>query len=223
MTCPPALFLQLYEQYMALRWEEPFSESGLTALKVGYTEFEVPEQTISCELQIVEPFSPRMVIDTSTAAESEIAAVVTAQMQDLEEYSFCSNLPNTKSVLESRFLVVTSPNAQVIIENLLKKEPEKQEAEQETENRKAKRKDTARSVGGLSGFLSCIKRETTEIEEDGSKGLEKSDILVERILKGAAGMLILLCIRRMLKVVVPVEFWEQWGKDYDFPGQDPFH
>lgn len=167
---PFSLFLNLYEQYIALRWEEPFVEDGLTALKVPYAEFEVPEQTETCELPLVQPSDPRLVIDAGVADENVLAAAVTAQMQTIDEYSFCSNLPNTKSVTESQFRVVTSPHAQTVVNSLRKKECEKRKEQQkQAKEEKLERKlrwDNPSLFGGrLSGLLHGFGWESVHTQE----------------------------------------------------------
>ena len=164
---PPSLFLNLYEQYMALRWEEPFAEGGLVALKVPYTEFEVPTQTEAFELPLVQTSDPRLVIDTVVADENVLVSAVTKQMQMMDEYSFCSNLPNTKSVIESRFRVVTSPHAQTIADSLQRKEREKRENQQKQVNeanpeRKPQQEASLLFGGRLSDLLHGPRRESAE-------------------------------------------------------------
>lgn len=168
---PPSLFLNLYEQYMALRWEEPFAENGLAPLKAPYTEFEVPAQTETCELPLIQPADPRLVIDAAVADEAVLVAAVTAQMQTMDEYSFCSNLPSAKSVIESRFRVVTSPHAQAVADSLRKKERKKQEAQQKPTQEPELEKTSGWSTPSLFGnsFLSGLfhgsRRESSEAQE----------------------------------------------------------
>lgn len=205
---PPSLFLNLYEQYMALRWDEPFIENGLTALKVPYTEFEVPRQAETCELPLVQPSDPRLVIDAAVADENVLAAAVTTQMQMMNEYSFCTNLPNTKSVTESRFRVVTSPHAQAIVESLQRKEREKRE-------KQAKEANPERRSHRLSDFLSGSKWKSAKTQEEPTSAeKEETDIRIIKRIGGfvlfVIGSLLVLMPFKDGKLPKALEISEEW-------------
>lgn len=117
---PYALFLEEYEKFMELRWNDFLNSSkSLENTKAGYqeAEFQKEEQVYNGSLAAEKN---KVILPEDSALAEGIAARAVTMMITKKNLSFCSNMPNTASVMESHFDIVTSPRADAILASIKK-------------------------------------------------------------------------------------------------------
>ena len=154
---PYEMFLGQYERYMSVLWEIPSAANGLDAVTSQYEMFSFPEVYELEYDDLLLHTGKKLVIDSRSLDIASLTASITKRMWRIDEFSFCSNLPNGKSVLESDFSVVTSSNSDAI-----------RKAIQEAERQKLPEKNT----------------EIIDIEDENTNEDSKSVRLIKRVLGG---------------------------------------
>lgn len=101
------MLLDIYEKYMALRWEDGIGGSSLEAIRAGYEPMEVPEAEEVCQVQFSD-LSQRQICDFSIGTAQSVVSRMLLEMKNHEELSFCWDMPNERSIRDSGFTVVTS-------------------------------------------------------------------------------------------------------------------
>lgn len=101
------MLLDIFEKYMALRWEEGLDNSALEATRAGYEPMEVPGAEAVCKAQFAD-FSKRQVYDFSIGTAQSLVSRMLLEMKNHDELSFCWDMPNERSIRDSGFTVVTS-------------------------------------------------------------------------------------------------------------------
>lgn len=129
---PYSAFLDQYEKYMGLLWETPYNENGISATKSEYTHIEFPDAKSICDIPNLKQDNAKCILDTNYATLDSVCAKVTHIMKNKSKCGFCSDIPNANSVIESDFTIVTSANAQSIIDAIEREE--KKKATQSTES-----------------------------------------------------------------------------------------
>lgn len=138
---PLSLLLEEYEKYMNLRWEEESSNGYLDPLRGKYFSIDFPEADESCNIPIPSLWQAKHVLDINEAPLENILARVTFEMRRSDCIAFCSNMPNASSIISSKFTLVTSKNADRILEVMLNRELEEaKELEEPEENQEEEKK-----------------------------------------------------------------------------------
>lgn len=130
---PYDILIDQYEKYMELRWEDS-EDHPKEAYKPSLSDFEVievPALELTGAIDFsASPAGKRCVLALDVDTPDNIAAVVTYNMKRAPWLSYCSDLPNTTSVRESEFAVVTAQNADGILNALLAEESMQEKAGQ---------------------------------------------------------------------------------------------
>lgn len=109
---PYSAFLDVYETYMALRWEDSVDkQSSLRHTSVPYTMQEFPK---AAEVFSITEKKPKMVLSERVASRESMVAGTLLRMCVQEELAYCSDIPGAKSARESRFHIVSAMNADAI-------------------------------------------------------------------------------------------------------------
>lgn len=146
------LLLDLYEKYMALRWEDGIGGSSLEAIRAGYESMEVPEAEEVCQVEFLD-FSQRQIYDFSIGTAQSLVSRMLLEMKNQEELSFCWDMPNERSIRDSGFTVVTSRAARG---SSLSGEQERTAAQSGSVGTKTERAAASRS-GGVSAKAAAAK------------------------------------------------------------------
>lgn len=117
---PYSMFLDQYEKYMDLRWNDSDkSKDSLIATKVPFTHMQFPEaKTISTLLNKV-PLDSKVTFSVTDATQDEIIAEILSKLTPGFYPAFCSNLPNPTSFIDSHFNFGTSSQYARINEQIL--------------------------------------------------------------------------------------------------------
>lgn len=111
---PYSAFLEVYEAYMALRWEDSVDKkSSLQHTAAPYTTREFPK---AAEIFRITEKKPKTVLSNREAARESMVAGTLFQMRTREELAFCSDMPGAKSIRDSGFHIVSAENASSIQE-----------------------------------------------------------------------------------------------------------
>lgn len=165
--------LEIYEQYMEMLWDKEPGETHLEAVNSVYTSCVFPHAGDGCDIPVMTKDNPQLVIDEKFAELPAIASTIIRQMKDLSDYAFCSDMPNATSVLDSSFYVVTSPNAQGIIETMKKKE-EKARLEEMVKTAEKAEGEKIEKAEDVIEFGRRKKRGFIELLKKGEEELRKS-------------------------------------------------
>lgn len=119
---PYSAFLDQYNTYMDLLWETPYNENGISASKSEYTPIEFPAAESVCDIPALNQDNAKCILDANYASLDSVCAKVTLIMKNKSKFAFCSDIPNVNSVIDGDFMIVTSPNAQGIMDALEREE-----------------------------------------------------------------------------------------------------
>lgn len=154
---PYSMLLEQYEKYMKLRWDDSLDDTSksLSATRAEYQSVNFPTaENVSNVLKLYDR-QKKTVLDLGVDSLESILAQLMLIMKDECNLSFCSDMPNATSVIESQFRIVTSGNAHGIISTIQKREESQQIRSQEEfagmENRLAngKRKSDATRISEM--------------------------------------------------------------------------
>ncbi|MBQ2868375.1 MAG: hypothetical protein IJE87_08390, partial [Firmicutes bacterium] len=120
---PYSIFLEQYEAYMDLLWNIPFSDAGLTAVSAPYRNIAFPAAREVFDLPDPDSDQVRYVLDANIASLESLAAKSVELMMKRNNFAFCSDIPSVNNVIDGDFRIVTSYQAQKIIDDLTPKEP----------------------------------------------------------------------------------------------------
>lgn len=130
---PYSMLLEQYEKYMELRWEDSLDDTSnsLSATRAEYQSVNFPTAgDVSNALKLYDR-QKKTVLDLGVDSLESILARLMLIMKDECNLSFCSDMPNATSVIESQFQIVTSKNAYGIINTIQKREESRQTQRQE--------------------------------------------------------------------------------------------
>ncbi len=176
---PLSLLLEGYEKYMNLRWEEESSNGYLDPLRVKYSSIDFPKADDSCNIPIPALWRTKYVLDVNEAPVENILDRVTFEMRRSDGIAFCSNMPNASSIINGRFTLATSKNADRILEVMRNreleeaKELEEPKENQEEEKRKGRFKYPSRS----------IKKKEEKTDKKDMKSSEQGKTAIEEMLE----------------------------------------
>lgn len=125
---PYSMLLEQYEKYMELRWDDSLDDisNSLSATQVGYQSVNFPAaESVSNVLKLYDR-QKKTVLDLGADSLESILARLMLIMKNESSLSFCSDMPNATSVIESQFQIVTSGNAYGIISTIQKREESRQ-------------------------------------------------------------------------------------------------
>lgn len=110
---PYSAFLEVYETYMALRWEDSVDnkQSSLQHTTVPYMMREFPK---AAEVFSITEKKPKTVLSERAASRESMVAGILLQMRMREELAYCSDIPGAKLARESGFHIVSAMNADAI-------------------------------------------------------------------------------------------------------------
>ena len=136
---PLTLLFDLYEKYMEQRWDEADIPANYEPVKAAYEQFDLPLSRMVSDLEVEKLPPQKCVIDLKRDQTEAIAARVLWEMgrNSAFQKAFCSDMPSAASILKSKFEIVTSENAAVIRQQLLKKEMEENANEPELDKSNA--------------------------------------------------------------------------------------
>lgn len=117
---PYSMFLDQYQEYMDLRWNDSgSSKDSLIATRIPFEYKDFPEaKSISALLPKDSPKS-KLIFNTADATQDEIIAEIISKLASGSHLSFCSNLPNATSFIDSHFDIGTSVHHTKIKEQIL--------------------------------------------------------------------------------------------------------
>jgi hypothetical protein len=116
---PYSVFLDLYESFMEKLWDLPFSETGLPTAYVPYRNMEFPRaKEVYPDIPKPKSDKVRYILDAGTAPLDSIAARAVELMLKQDNFSFCSDIPNIRNVLDGDLRIVTSYSAATILQDL---------------------------------------------------------------------------------------------------------
>lgn len=130
---PYCMLLEQYEKYMELRWDDSLDDisNSLSATRVEYQSVNFPAaKNVSNVLKLYDR-QKKTVLDLGVDSLESILAQLMLIMKNECNLSFCSDMPNATSVIESQFRIVTSGNAHGIISTIQKREESQQTRRQE--------------------------------------------------------------------------------------------
>ena len=119
---PYTAFLEQYEKYMNLRWNDSLGVPGsMENTKASFQNFNFNDATFDENIARYMSGTTNYVVDSTLASSS--AFVIHAIYAGLRKskFAFCSNIPTANWVLESNFDVITSENAKSINETIKNK------------------------------------------------------------------------------------------------------
>lgn len=109
---PYSVFLEAYEIYMALRWEDSVDkQSSLRHTAAPYTIQEFPK---AAKVFNITEKKFKTVLSNRAATRESMAAGTLLRMRIREELAFCSDISGAKSARESGFHIVSAANADAI-------------------------------------------------------------------------------------------------------------
>lgn len=117
---PYSLFLEQYEKYMEKLWHTEFQETGLSCTMSDYYNIDFPAAKEVFSFPLIST-TDKTVIDEKTTNVESICAGVTMIIKDHNDIGFCSDVPNAKCVIESKFSIVSAKDAKRIQDNLQSK------------------------------------------------------------------------------------------------------
>ena len=125
---PLSVFLSVYQKYIAMRWNERQSNQGNQAwenMKVPYEMFDLSNaeevldiETIGGRVTRTDISIERIVQADVSTREALVAGTLSEILKGKYRFSFCSDMPNVKSIKESDFKLVTSPNADAVLKKI---------------------------------------------------------------------------------------------------------
>ncbi|MDE5696718.1 MAG: hypothetical protein K2I96_04780 [Lachnospiraceae bacterium] len=130
---PYSMLLEQYEKYMELRWDDSIDDTSnsLLATRAKYQSVYFPTaEGVSNVLRLYDQ-QKKTVLDLGVDSLESILARLMLIMKDECNLSFCSDMPNATSVIESQFQIVTSRNAHGIISTIQKRAESQQTRRQE--------------------------------------------------------------------------------------------
>lgn len=107
---PPSMFLEQFEKYMELRWQDSDKEKeiALTATKVPSVTMDFPEAT-SVSSVLKQPLThEKQVFHSDAVTSDQIIAEILSKLCRGWNPAFCSDLPNSTSFLDSHLSICTS-------------------------------------------------------------------------------------------------------------------
>lgn len=151
---PYSAFLEEYEKYMELRWNDPHhSSKSLENTKAVYLEREVfeAERAERIDEAVILSKEDKVVLPEDPASLNAVIAKVQRLMKEKKNLAFCSNMPNAASIIQSDFSIVTSLKADSI------------------------RASMQKTASGLDKEYGQAKRSGKEYGEEKEKGKEKGN------------------------------------------------
>ena len=111
---PYEFYLEQYERTMNARWLDPTTPHSLLPTREPFSDMEFPDSEVS-KPRFHLPFETQKAIFNSEefSAETLISEILT-NIQREHDISFCSNLPNASSFIDSHFKIGTSVYAKQI-------------------------------------------------------------------------------------------------------------
>ncbi|MDE5696717.1 MAG: hypothetical protein K2I96_04775 [Lachnospiraceae bacterium] len=176
---PLSFLLEEYEKYMNLRWEEESSRGYLEPLREKYSDIDFPETDDLCNIPISVIWQTKHVLDVNEGSLESILARVTFEMRRSNCIAFCSNMPNASSIIGSKFTLVTSQNADRVLQVIRKRELEEvkelevPEEKQEEEKEKKRFKYSSKS----------IKKKEAKPDKKDMKSSEQGKTAIEEMLE----------------------------------------
>ena len=122
---PYSLFLEQYEKYMEGLWLTGFRDGGLPCAMSDYYNIDFPAAKEVFSFPLIST-TDKTVIDEKTADIESICAGATMIIKDHNDIGFCSDVPNAKSVIESKFAIVSTKDAKRI-QDILQSKAETEE------------------------------------------------------------------------------------------------
>ena len=111
---PLYLYLETFEKYMALRWNDANVPAALLHTKAKYEMLSFPNtDRVSTLLQAPSGSYPQVINIQSDPIESIVAQARLLAWKH-SNFAFCSDIPTATCVIESNFSAVTSANAKSI-------------------------------------------------------------------------------------------------------------
>lgn len=201
---PYDILIDQYEKYMELRWEDS-EEHPKEAYKPSLSDFEVievPALELTGAIDFSDlPAGKRCVLALDVDTPDNIAAVVTYNIKRTPWLSYCSDLPNTTSVRESEFAVVTAQNADGILNALLKEDSMKEKENAAQKDDREDNKSILKNLwnGKLSDKNNKGKERESEVKQDNSTDNKWKEFLRSLGLLVVSAGGILLVIREVFK------------------------
>ena len=115
---PYTLFLEQYEKWMGKLWNTEYQENGMFCTKAEYLNVDFPAAKDVFAFPAISS-KERTVVDEKSFELDSVCAGITMAFKKYNDIGFCSNVPNAKSVIESKFVVVSAQDAKEI-ENALR-------------------------------------------------------------------------------------------------------
>ncbi len=111
---PQSWFLEKFQEYMNLRWSDPVGPAAsLEPTRVSYAPAKFPQSRDIYDGPI-DAGQGKAVLHTGTVPLDALLARVQKMIIKGDDVSFCSDLPNASSIVQSDFVIATSPGANSI-------------------------------------------------------------------------------------------------------------
>lgn len=106
---PPSMFLEQFEKYMDLRWQDSGTEKeSLVATKAPPMTMDFPVTTSVSSVLKYPLTHEKQVFHSDTVASDKVIAEILSKLRHGWNPAFCSDLPNSTSFLDSHFNIATS-------------------------------------------------------------------------------------------------------------------
>ena len=98
-------------------WHTEFQKTGLSCTASDYYNIDFPAAKEIFKIPSL-PTTNRIVIDEKTVGIESICAGVAMYINKHKDIGFCSDVPNAKCVIESKFFIVSANDVKTIQDNL---------------------------------------------------------------------------------------------------------